>query len=95
MELCLPCLKNVLTFRRKTTVYESDLLGIVKRPEKYKLCLACEQRLDIERYLYKHRLHVSRETRKEKHALNCIEGCGYGMFAPKFYKKHVIDKRRT
>ena len=92
MELCLPCIQKVIKYREQRKLYKKQL---IEKPRRYTLCKTCEQYLDIESYLYKHRSFISQETGMERQEVNCISPCGYGMWASKSWKENVIDKRRS
>jgi len=95
MELCLPCLKKQLEYKKQILKFKKASKSTKKKkPELPDLCLECRQYIDMHTYLNKHRKYVTYESGKERQQLNSIVSCGYGMFAPKFYKKNVIDKRR-
>ncbi len=96
MNLCLSCfIKQTEYKKKKLFCKEAQKSGCsFIKPKKPALCLECEQYIDMRAYFNKHRKYVTQETGQERQRLNCITPCGYGMFAPKFYKKNVIDKRR-
>ncbi len=90
-QICPDCLKKVMKYRKLYALFRKEK---IEKPTRYKLCLRCKQLLSMEEYLEIYRTHIRDGYRSQSHS-NCIVPCGYGMFAPRFYKEQVIDKRRT
>jgi len=63
------------------------------KPKKFILCATCFAYLDMEQFFEINRYKI-RDGYNTGAYTNCIVACGYGMFAPRFYKENVIDVRR-
>jgi len=63
------------------------------KPNKPEFCITCSAYLDMEKYFEYFRYTIKDGCNAGSYT-NCIVGCGYGMFAPRFYKENVIDVRR-
>lgn len=89
--LCLECRNRYLERRKIMRLYQ---LKIIKaKPAPFEPCKICGQYLDMERFLNLHR-YKTQDGYNTGAYTNCIVPCGYGMFAPRYYKDQVIDKRR-
>jgi len=92
-QLCMTCYKRVIKYRGLLYLYKKRPKTIPK-PKIYKLCPTCAAYKDMENYFEWYRYHISDGWNTGTYT-NCIVPCGYGMFAPRFYKENVIDKRRN
>lgn len=90
-QLCPECQRKVIEYRILMRLYKAK--KIEKKPEKYKLCITCTSYVDMENFFSIHR-YKNQDGYNTGSYTNCIVPCGYGMFAPRFYKEQVIDKRR-
>lgn len=94
MELCKDCLIKYLKRKKEMILFMKNrhkTNNKFKKPGKMIYCKKCDAYIKMEQSLYKFRSFPSWNASDGN---NCIVGCGYGMFAPKFYKEHVIDTRR-
>ena len=80
-----------MEYRLLMKLYKNKTIS--DKPKKYNLCTTCIAYLAMERSLNYHRYKIADGWKTDSHS-NCIVPCGYGMFAPRFYKENVIDIRR-
>jgi len=90
-QICTECRKKVIAYSVLMKLFKAKKLK--EKPKKYVLCITCVVYLDMEQFLNYYRYSI-RDGWNTGSYTNCIVPCGYGMFAPRFYKEQVIDKRR-
>ncbi len=87
--LCPRCAKAVLLRRKLMLLFKKGTMK--NKPDKVRFCPICTAYIkmeeSLERFRYPWKLCDSKFS-------NCIVSCGYGMFAPRYYKETVIDARR-
>ena len=89
--LCLDCRNRYIERKRIMKLYKGK--KIQTKPAKFTPCKICAAYLDMERYFNIHRYKNQDGYKTQSHS-NCVVPCGYGMWAPRYYKEQVIDKRR-
>jgi len=89
-QICPSCYKKFLQYRH---LLQKHKKGLISKKPKMKYCKICSAYIDMEKHLAWHRYPMPDSLDTDPYN-NCIVGCGYGMFAPRFYKENVIDVRR-
>ncbi len=83
-QICPQCRKKVIERRSLMILYKAK--KIPTKPKKVIFCIACAAYIDMESYFESRRYLISDGWNTGSYT-NCIVGCGYGMFAPRFYNK--------
>jgi len=91
-QLCLSCRNDYITYRRLMLKFKEK--KIKEKPKKYTFCKKCQAYLVMEGSLEFFKYNFADGVNAGTYT-NCITPCGYGMFAPTFYNKHVIERRRN
>ena len=91
-QLCPKCREKYLNYKKLMLQFKAKKLE--KKPKKCTFCSICKAYLDMEQYFERFKGYVADGVNAGTYT-NCISPCGYGMFAPTFYKEHVIERRRN